>query len=98
MSTARKKISGLPEAQPWKPAAWEQADAYALQALARGECPPHLQQRALKFVIERLAGTYDLTYHPESTRDSDFAQGKRFVGLQIVKLLNLNLEKFKHDD
>ena len=95
--SARKKVPGLPANKPWAPADWEIADAYALQSLAQGKAPAHLQQRALKFIVEKLCGTYDLTYFPDSARDSDFAQGKRFPGLQIVKLLNLNLEKVKHE-
>ena len=81
----------------WHPPLWEKADAGALQALARGEAAPHQQQRALKFLIESLAGTYDMTYRPESDRDTAFAEGRRFVGLQVVKLLNLKLEKLTHD-
>lgn len=95
--TRPKAIPGAPKVHPWQPPDWEKADAYAFQALARGDCPPHLQQRALKFVIEQLAGTYDQSFRPESERATAFAEGRRFVGLQLVKLLKVNLENFKHD-
>lgn len=91
------KPRGLPSANPVVPPSWEPADAFAFQALARGDCPPHLQQRALKYVIESLAGTYDLSFRPGDQMATAFAEGRRFVGLQVVKLLKLNLENLKHD-
>ena len=86
----------MPSAHPWVPPVWEKPDAAAFQALARGDCPPHLQQRALKFLIEDLCGTYDMSFRTED-RSTVFAEGRRFVGLQVVKLLNLNLERLKND-
>lgn len=79
-----------PDASPWKPFDWEPADVVAIQALSRGEATPDQQKRALDYVIG-AAGTYDLSYRPNSDRDTAFAEGKRHVGLQIVKLLKLNL-------
>lgn len=89
---------GLPKSDPWRPPDWELADAAALQALARGDASPEQQQRGVAFVVNQLCGTYDLSYRPTSSRDTDFAEGKRFVGLQIVKLLKLNLSRFKKND
>ena len=82
---------------PIQPAQWEPADAGALQALVRGEAEPHQQKRALDWIIKQAAGTYDLSYRPNSHDETQFAEGKRFVGLQIVKLLNLNLGVFKKE-
>lgn len=79
---------------PWKPAKWEPADASALQALVRGDCPPHLQQRAVSFIINTLCGTYDMPYRPggaEADRDTTFALGKMWVGQQLVKLLKVRI-------
>ncbi len=80
---------------PWKPAAWEPADASALQALMRGDCPPNLQTRAIKFIMWQLCGLRDLSYRPgpEGARETDFAEGKRFVGLQIAKLLETKVNR-----
>lgn len=85
-----------PPPSPWKPARWEPADATALQAMKRGDAEPHLQQRALAWIIE-ACGTYDLSFRPgaDGERATAFAEGKRSVGLQIVKLLNLNLEALR---
>lgn len=94
---ARNKIPGAPPAQPYVPPPWEAADVYALQALSRGSAEPHQQKRALDYIIRQLAGTYDMSFRPTGDRDTVFAEGRRFVGLQLVKLLSINLEKLKHD-
>lgn len=82
-------------ALPYAPADYEPADVSAIQALQRGDASPDLQRRALAFIINDLARTYDLSYRPNSDRDTAFAEGKRFVGLQIVKLLKLNTEAIR---
>jgi len=68
-------------------------DCKALQLLAAGECPPHLQKRALEMIIYKLCGTYDMEFRPggeDGRRASDFAGGKRWVGTQIVTMLRVN--------
>lgn len=87
----------LPKAEPWKPANWEVADAGAIQALMRGDAAEHQQRRAIKFIVETLCGTYDLSFRSASERDTCFAEGKRFVGLSLVKLSKLNLAAFKDE-
>lgn len=79
---------------PWSPVDYEAADASAIQALIRGEADEYQQKRALKWIIEQAAGTYDLAFRPggeEGRRDTDFALGRSFVGQQIVKLSRLNV-------
>jgi len=77
---------------PWLPSTYQKADIYALRALSLGEANDEQQRRALAF-ITALCGTYDLSFRPgaqEGDRDTAFAEGKRFVGLQIVKLVNMS--------
>lgn len=74
--------------QPWHPYAWEPADAYALQALANGIANESQQKRALDWIIQS-AGTYDATFYVGQQDATNFAEGARHVGLQIVKLLKL---------
>lgn len=76
---------------PWMPADWDLADASAIQGLNAGTATPEQQKRALKWLIESACRTYDQTYFPGDPRDSDFAQGRRTVGLEIVKMLHVNL-------
>jgi hypothetical protein len=90
--SAKKKIG--PAREPWTPAEWTVAEVSAAQALERGDATPDQQQRFLAYVVNGLCATYDLSFRPggaEGARASDFAEGKRSVGLQIVKLLRLNL-------
>jgi len=81
---------------PWKPAQWQPADASAIQALMRGDCPANLQQRAIRFIMWDLCGLRDLSFRPggsEGERETSFAEGKRFVGLQIAKLLEQKVNR-----
>lgn len=72
------------------PAKWEPADAAAFQALAKGTATEAQQQRALNWLIYQAAGTYDSDYRPDP-REHAFVSGRRNVGLQVVKLISLNL-------
>ena len=76
---------------PWLPAPYEPADTGALKALQAGKASEGQQQRALAWIVNTLCGTYDLSYRPgdDGSRDTAFAEGKRFVGLQIVKQLKI---------
>lgn len=82
---------------PHSPAAYEVADAAAIQALNEGTADEHQQRRALKWLIESAAITYEFHYYP-SERDTAFALGRAFVGQQIVKMLKLNVSKMRRDD
>lgn len=79
----------------WAPPSYEKAHVYALKALQDGRAEPHQQQMALTWIVNMAARTYDLSYRPDSERDSAFAEGRRFVGLEIVKLLNLDPRAIK---
>jgi hypothetical protein len=89
----------LEEHSPWLPPKYELADIGAIQALARGDAPPDAQKRALRWIIESASGTYEPSYRPgpEGERDTAFAEGRRHVGLNIVKLLKLNLQAMRND-
>ena len=76
-------------AQPWHPAPYVDADTYAIKALAAGNASEGQQKRALAWIINTLCGTYDLSFRPDSERDTSFAEGKRHVGMQIVKQVNI---------
>ncbi|HFE8995039.1 TPA: hypothetical protein ACGATL_000276 [Raoultella ornithinolytica] len=84
---------------PYEPYEW--ADnlplVYALKAMHEGKATEEQQ----KLVLNGLMGItayYDLSYRPGSERDTAFAEGKRFVGAQVVKMINLTgdvIEKSK---
>lgn len=80
-------------------AKWDIPDASALQALARGEATPDQQKRALNWLIYNACGTYEMDYRPDP-REHAVVSGKRMVGLEIVKLLKINiaaLSKANHE-
>ncbi|MFK0090183.1 hypothetical protein ACIQUS_23170 [Pseudomonas sp. NPDC090755] len=79
------------KSSPWYPPHYELADAAALKGVAAGTASPAQQQRALKWLIETACATYDMSYRPNSERDTSFAEGRRFVGLEIIKLLHIDL-------
>lgn len=81
-----------PQFQPPK---YELADIHAFQALQRGDANPEQQRRALDWLINHAAGTYEISFSPDSERLTSFAEGRRFVGTQVVKLLKLNPSKLQ---
>lgn len=79
-----------PEKDPLAPPKVDAKIIQAFQDLARGEANKDQQLRVLDYLINPLCRTYDLSYRPESERDTVFAEGKRFIGLNIVGLLHRN--------
>lgn len=49
----------------------------------------------MKWIINVLCDTYGMSYRPgeNGRRDTDFAEGARNVGLQLVHLCNLDITK-----
>ena len=91
-----------PVGAPYAPPACDRATIHALKALSRGGASTDQQKRAFDWIVNALAGTYDLSYRPgnDGDRDTAFAEGKRFVGTQIVKWVNLPseiMEKMRND-
>lgn len=80
---------------PYMPTEYEKKHVASWQALTRGQATEHQQRLIAEYIVHVLCGTYDLPYFPDSVRDSDFAQGKRFIGLQLVKFSNLSLANFQ---
>ena len=75
--------------QPWHPAPYDENIVYALQALAAGKASEDQQKTALEWIVFQLCGTYDATFYPDSERNTTFAEAKRHVGLQLVKMIRL---------
>ncbi len=95
-----KRLVKPRQAPPYESSPFTEAEALAIKSLATGTANEGQQRTALAWIINRCAGTYDLTYFPASARDSDFAAGKRWVGQQIVGLVNMDpslLKKVKPD-
>ena len=91
----------MPKASaPWMPVDYKKADVAALQAMRRGEATPDQQVRAMEFILESVCDRNGMSFRPggpEGARETDFAEGRRFVGNQIVKLTNLPLSEIKDE-
>jgi hypothetical protein len=75
--------------RPWQMPAIEDADIFALQAIARGEASAVQQQRGYEYVVRALCETDRMTFWPgaeDGRRATDFAEGKRWVGLQLRRI------------
>lgn len=70
---------------PYKPVDIEPHHAGAVQALIRGECPPHQQKEFMRWLIQDVCATYDQSYRVDPYNTA-FAEGKRFVGNTLVKV------------
>lgn len=70
----------------------------AIQAVAAGKASEVQQQLAMRWIIERACMYYDLGFSPESERLSAFAEGRRFVGAQIVKLIKLPIGQLQEKE
>lgn len=84
-------MAKAPVDAPWKPAEYNLREVAAIQALFRGEAEPEQQIYILDWIIQEACRTYDQSYRPNSQRDTDFAEGKRFVGNTLVKMIKLNM-------
>lgn len=95
----KKPIPGAPASKAYFPPAYEVADVVAVQALMRGEADADQQVRAVGYLINQLCAYYDLSFRPgpDGARETDFMEGRRFVGAQMVKLSKLNVSKLRQD-
>lgn len=69
--------------------------AVAIKNVARGEATPEQQVQAIEAIIKVIACIDEQSFRADDhggERDSVFAEGRRFVGLQLRKLLITPLE------
>lgn len=74
--------------------AWEfnhpsDADIYALRAWANGTATDVQMKRAYEWVLFEASGLREMSFDPDSSRATDFAEGARSVGLKIVAAIKL---------
>jgi len=84
-------LKKIPEA--FAPPVWELADVMAIQACVAGTATPEQQKRAIDWIVYRAAGTDEVDYRPIE-REHVFVSGRRFVGLQVRKLMALRPQAF----
>lgn len=75
----------------------EKADVVALQMVAVGKATDVQQKRAIDVIINKFCETYGLSFRPDEDggeRATAFAEGKRFVGSELILALKSNMNNF----
>ncbi len=67
----------------------------AVQALARGEATADQQKQAMNWIVNQACATYGQSFQLEGDRETAFAEGRRFVGNQLVKLTKLSFNALR---
>jgi hypothetical protein len=66
----------------------------ALQCVAAGTANADQQRMVMQWLISDICMVEGLSFSPDSVRESDFAEGRRFVGLQLGKILRINVANY----
>src|SRR5258708_20274553 len=75
--------------RPWQMPRAEDADIFAIQAVANGTASDAQQRRAYGYVVRTLCETHRMTFWPggeNGKRPPDFAEGKPSSGLQLRRV------------
>lgn len=71
------------------PAEYDLATVMAIRALLTGTANEGQQKAGMDWIITKAANLYDMSYRPDKdggSRATEFHEGRRFVGNQIVKM------------
>lgn len=82
----------LAKEQPWHPGDWDEDVLWATRAIETGKANEGQQKLFFEWLMYLTASVEayaDLSFRPgpEGVRATDFAEGKRFVGQQVRKML-----------
>lgn len=92
IAAPKKRGVNKPEPMPWQVVGLDDADIMALQALEKGHANSGQQQRALDVIKTKICRMQRMSFFPggdDGRRATDFAEGKRFVGSQIDRILKM---------
>ena len=78
-----------PKKDPWLPPDHDESVIYAFRSLVAGVANEG-QQKLLVDYLKYITDLDAMSYRPgeDGRRDTDFAEGKRFVGRELFKLLH----------
>ena len=82
-------------APPFLRCEWDIPTVAAVQALVDGSATPQQQKDFMAWLVNQACATYDISFQLEGDRETAFAEGRRFVGTQVVKLSKLSLNQLK---
>jgi len=60
---------------------------HAVRMLSAGEADAHHQTKVFDFIVNDLCDSYGMSYRPDNHSATDFAEGKRWVGMQLVRIM-----------
>jgi hypothetical protein len=86
-------VSLVPEA--FKTPGITKREILAIRSLEDGTADPYLQRLALSCILKKLCRTYDPHFVPGKPDETNFLQGRGFVGQEIVKLLRIDAAALK---
>jgi hypothetical protein len=75
------------------PVTFDKVTAAAFQAQHRGEATPDQQKEVMEFMLTTLCVRQDMSYFPgaDGDRDTAFAEGRRFVGNSLARIVRTKL-------
>lgn len=75
---------------PMRPADYDVHVIATVKAMVAGVATESQQKRFMEWIIQDVARVHDLSMFtgPDGERLTSFAEGRRFVGLQVIKMLN----------
>lgn len=68
----------------------------AIKSLAMGSATPEQQKIALEFIISKLCQSLH-PYFSENPNNTAFFMGRRFIGLELMRLINLEMKESRSD-
>lgn len=91
----RTKPVVIPANAPYQPVSLTQEIAWAIKGVATGTADAGQQSIFMKWLVWDCAKTYEMSFRaegPHPQKDQDFAEGKRFVGNSLIRVINMTPE------
>jgi len=73
--------------EPWFPAEYDERHIAAVKAVAEGEATSDQQKLALAWIVNDVSMTGQQSFVPGKADVTNFIEGRRSVGNQILKLV-----------
>ena len=70
----------------------EAGDIGAAKAMLAGEATPEQQKRFMAWLVNNACGYNEAAWEPDNSHATSFEAGRRYVGIQIIKLTKLDLK------
>ena len=71
------------------------ADVRAVKALAEGQASGEMQKRAFQWILRKASAAQDVSFRPGEPDVTAYLEGRRSVGLAMLKLLSIDPETLK---